>query len=1161
MTRSQLSRLVQTLALACLFQAGPALAADMIPNFYEEPGLSPNRDYVNQAVNEHIDPFTGKLQLHSVDLFLPGNGGLDIKVQRSYNSVDSFVSALPEPTVTGLGWTMHFGRVIRRAIIDICATNTLVGNAPVLELPDGSRQILYLNPSWTAVISTNRWTATCVPGGLNILSPDGTVYEMTTSGMVASIGATVRNAYYTTRIVDRNGNSLNFSYVNVASGSTVSQITSSDGRVVNFAYTGNSLSSVSDNAGRTWTYEYVTSGMGLPLLTKVIRPDGASWQYDYELGGTISDPGAFALTKLTYPTGGTVDYSYGFAQFNYNLPKTTVVSRKVGMGGTWLYSYNPAARMGSLDAAGYSFPDDDMMDRTYVVGPDGVQLYMHVGANSINSGAVWAIGLLLYKSIDGGYEQEGRSWNYQVISNSINRRPGAIWITDGAIAAPIMDRRVVVRNGQGFSTDFSDFDAFGNPQTIAESGTDTRTTTVAYANFPGKWILHMPSSQTVSTIGTTTWTYDDNANRLSETKYGVQTRFTYTGQGDIASKTDARSNTISYGSYFRGIPLAETHPEGVSISRVVDLAGNISRQTDGVGATTNYSYDGLNRLTHIGHPIGNPVSISWTPFQRQVQRGSYVETTKFDGYGRVARTTVDGGSGGSITQTHLYDPLGRKIFSSYFNSPFGTYTEYDVLGRPYAVYHVAQAVGSYIGGGHASHSLSPTSHLWTIGSYTGGKRTSYFGGNSVLNTNERNFAYRMDYRAYGNPDGMELVAIQAPDLSANVVLTLNGLGQPLTIQQAGVTRSNIYDSRYFLTSATNPETGTSVFGRDAVGNMTSRQVGGSGTTLFTYDGRNRLVFVAYPAGTPSISKVYLQDDTLSRVDNGQARREYTYTANKKLQRETLQVDDNTYAVDYAYNGNDALANMAYSTGLTVSYAPDGLGRPTQAMPFASSVSFHPGGLPSQIRYANGVISNFGLNDRQWPVTLNTKASSGADLANLTQSYDLGGNVTGVTESVAGLQNRSFGYDSIDRLTNLDIPAAGVIGGLIGYDGRGNIIGKQYGSFAMNYNYDASNRLQTISGSRAMAFSYDAYGNVSGNSRNTFQYNDALNLKCSDCGTPSETDHVYDGAGTRVKTQTPTMTTYYMYAQGGDLLFDVDSAGIKREYGYVAGRNIAKKESN
>lgn len=84
-----------------------------IPSFYEEPGLSRNRDFTNQHANERIDPATGKLQWHYVDLFIPGNGGLDLKVQRSYTSpyVPDFSSPPWEPTVTGLGWTMHFGRV------------------------------------------------------------------------------------------------------------------------------------------------------------------------------------------------------------------------------------------------------------------------------------------------------------------------------------------------------------------------------------------------------------------------------------------------------------------------------------------------------------------------------------------------------------------------------------------------------------------------------------------------------------------------------------------------------------------------------------------------------------------------------------------------------------------------------------------------------------------------------------------------------------------------------------------------------------------------------------------------------------------------------------------------------------------------------------------
>lgn len=60
-----------------------AAAVEPIPTFYQEPGLSPHREVVEQHVSERIDPFTGKLQIHAVDLVIPGNGGLDIQVQRA----------------------------------------------------------------------------------------------------------------------------------------------------------------------------------------------------------------------------------------------------------------------------------------------------------------------------------------------------------------------------------------------------------------------------------------------------------------------------------------------------------------------------------------------------------------------------------------------------------------------------------------------------------------------------------------------------------------------------------------------------------------------------------------------------------------------------------------------------------------------------------------------------------------------------------------------------------------------------------------------------------------------------------------------------------------------------------------------------------------------
>jgi len=65
---------VACLLASCLVAAN-IYALEPIPSFYQESGLPSNRATVNQSLGEHIDPFTGKLQLHFTDLVLPGNGG------------------------------------------------------------------------------------------------------------------------------------------------------------------------------------------------------------------------------------------------------------------------------------------------------------------------------------------------------------------------------------------------------------------------------------------------------------------------------------------------------------------------------------------------------------------------------------------------------------------------------------------------------------------------------------------------------------------------------------------------------------------------------------------------------------------------------------------------------------------------------------------------------------------------------------------------------------------------------------------------------------------------------------------------------------------------------------------------------------------------------
>lgn len=72
--------------------------------------------------SERVDPFSGAVHLNMVDLVLPGNGGLDIVVQRYYNSqvwnrvddLDPLIARhTPSVDLNGhlgeSGWQLHMG--------------------------------------------------------------------------------------------------------------------------------------------------------------------------------------------------------------------------------------------------------------------------------------------------------------------------------------------------------------------------------------------------------------------------------------------------------------------------------------------------------------------------------------------------------------------------------------------------------------------------------------------------------------------------------------------------------------------------------------------------------------------------------------------------------------------------------------------------------------------------------------------------------------------------------------------------------------------------------------------------------------------------------------------------------------------------------------------
>lgn len=65
------ARSIRHFLTAAALGSAAQLALAQIPDFYQEPGLYPNREYVNQDAAEHIDPFTGGVKLSQVDIHIP----------------------------------------------------------------------------------------------------------------------------------------------------------------------------------------------------------------------------------------------------------------------------------------------------------------------------------------------------------------------------------------------------------------------------------------------------------------------------------------------------------------------------------------------------------------------------------------------------------------------------------------------------------------------------------------------------------------------------------------------------------------------------------------------------------------------------------------------------------------------------------------------------------------------------------------------------------------------------------------------------------------------------------------------------------------------------------------------------------------------------------
>src|SRR5262249_40052568 len=111
-----LHRLLRLAILVIALQSLIPIAPVAAQTVFDQNGFGVNHGSYTVLPYEYIDPLSGNLILVVTDLTLPGNAGLNLSVQRVYNSAvyphyaNNGDKTLDEDSWAGIGWRLHFGR-------------------------------------------------------------------------------------------------------------------------------------------------------------------------------------------------------------------------------------------------------------------------------------------------------------------------------------------------------------------------------------------------------------------------------------------------------------------------------------------------------------------------------------------------------------------------------------------------------------------------------------------------------------------------------------------------------------------------------------------------------------------------------------------------------------------------------------------------------------------------------------------------------------------------------------------------------------------------------------------------------------------------------------------------------------------------------------------
>ena len=712
-----------------------------------------------------------------------------------------------------------------------------------------------------------------------------------------------------------------------------------------------------------------------------------------------------------------------------------------------------------------------------------------------------------------------------------------------------------------------------NSRGLPTSTTDMRGTVTTFTYYPeGHPWEDQKQTESTEEGGTTTYTYDDNLNVISETRER-------TVDGVVVEETmtnayDARNRLIR-----------TTYPDGTYTQTEYDIIGNVARERDRFGNWTEMTYDIYNRVIGTQYPDGTSETTTYSPEGKMLtstDRDGHVTRYEYDDFGRQWRVHFEPANDEPATFTETqYTPQGWVQFEWDENRNLTEYT-YDEAGRRQSVIRHGEGTTlvhqfDYYANGELLSETDALNHTTTyiLNELDQRVETQYHNGTRMqaqfdeMGTRIRAFdqndrATRFDIDDLGPPSWRAAGSHHYRWRSKCQLTTYSydEVGNKLT-QTDAEQRTTRWTYDYFgrVASRTLPMLQEETTTYDDIARTISHTDFNGQTTVTQLDVMGRTTRIDYHDGQFE-AFTYTADGQTETVETLEGVTTYTYYAQGWLQSETRP---NGSVLEYQYDpvGNRTQVSVTRD-GITrvTDYTYDDFNRLFEVIDSAgtTSYSYDDVGNMASVSYPNGLVTQYTYNTINQLTRVDTFNDSGQVIGGYTYTLGATGRREEITEDSGRITD--YVYDNLYRLVEETITddVNGNYSAEYQYDWVGNRTFETVDGVSTAYTYDDNDRLTQTGGT---TYTHDASGNtltetLDGNVT-TYTYDAKHKMRSVEkAGVTTEYDYNYRGMRT-AKTEAG-VTTHFILDENRDyaqVLREVTDGATTVEYVYGHDLSVAK----